>query len=132
MLFPYHELMRHSRLSIIASSSLLLIWCKDTNRYLLKRKTVKNCIQGWISGLHKFTHMSFGLLNFRSSFCCLMEMCVGDQQFVTLLLYLDDIYVFAASIDEILDFLELVFKWLEEFNLKIKLKKCHFIQSSMD
>ena len=30
------------------------------------------------SGLYKFTHMPFGLSNSRSSFCCLMEMCLGD------------------------------------------------------
>ena len=46
-------------------------------------------------------------------------------------LYLDDICVFAASIDEMLDCIELVFKWLEEFNLKIKPKKCHFFQCSV-
>ena len=51
-----------------------------------------------------------------------MEMCLGDQQFVTLLLYPDDICIFAARIDEMLDRIELVFKWLEEFNLKIKPK----------
>ena len=56
-----------------------------------------------------------------------MEMCLGDQQFVTLLLYPDDICVFSASIDEMLDHIELVFKWLEEFNLKIKLKKMPFL-----
>ena len=48
-----------------------------------------------------------------------MEMCLGDQQFITLLLYLDDICIFAASIDEMLDHIDLVFKQLEEFNLKI-------------
>ena len=58
-----------------------------------------------------------------SSFCHLMEMCLGDQQFVTLLLYLDDICILATSINEMLDHIELVFKWLEEFNLKIKPKK---------
>ena len=36
-------------------------------------------------------------------FCHLMEMCLGDQQSVTLLLYLDNICVFAASRDEMLD-----------------------------
>ena len=83
------------------------------------------------SGLYKFTHMPFGLSNSGSSFCHLMEMCLGDQQFVTLLLYLDDICIFAASIDEMLDHIELVFKWLEEFNLKIKPKKCYFFQHSI-
>ena len=33
-------------------------------------------------------------------------MCLGNQQFVTLLLYLDDICVFGASIDEMLDEIE--------------------------
>ena len=61
-----------------------------------------------------------------------MEMCLGDQQFVTLPLYLDDICVFATSKDEILDHIELVFKWLETINSKIKPKKCHFFQCSID
>ena len=40
--------------------------------------------------LYKFTHMPFGLLNVCSSFCHMMKQCWGDQQFVTLLLYLND------------------------------------------
>ena len=83
------------------------------------------------SGLSEFTCMPFGLSNSGSSFCHLMEMCLGDQQCVTLLLYLDDICVFATSIDEMLDHIELAFKWLEEFNLKIKPKKFHFCQHSI-
>ena len=74
------------------------------------------------SGLYEFTHMQFWLSNSGCSFCHFMEMCLGDQWFVTLLLYLDDICVFATSIDEVLDHIELLFKWLEEFNLKIKSK----------
>ena len=38
-----------------------------------------------------------------------MKMCLDDQQFMTLLLYLDDICVFAASIDQMLDQIELFF-----------------------
>ena len=91
----------------------------------------KTAFRAASSGLYEFTHMPFGLSNSGSSFCCLMEMCLGDQQFVTLLLYLDDICIFAASIDEMLDRIELVFKRLEDFNLKIKPKKCHFFQHSV-
>ena len=83
------------------------------------------------SGPYEFTHMPFRLPNSGTSFCHLMEMCLGDQQFVTLLLYLDDICVFATSIDKMLDCIELAFKWLEEFNLKIKPQKCHFFQHSV-
>ena len=71
------------------------------------------------SGLYKFTCMPFGLSNAGSSFCHLMEQCLGDQQFVTLLLYLDDICIFAPSIEEMLDWIDLVFNRLKEFHIKI-------------
>ena len=83
------------------------------------------------SGLYEFTRMPFGLSNAGSSFCRLMEQCLGDQQFVTLLLYLDDICIFAPDISAMLDRIELVFSWLKDFNLKIKPKKCYFFQASM-
>ena len=91
----------------------------------------KTAFRAGSSGLYEFTRMPFGLSNSESIFCHLMEMCLGDQEFVTLLLYLDDSCIFAASVDEMLDCIELVFKWLEDFNLKIKPKKCHFFQCSV-
>ena len=66
--------------------------------------------------------MPFGLSNVGASFCCLMEMCLGDQQYLTLLFYLDDICIFGSSIDDMLDRIGLVFQCLKEFNLKIKAK----------
>ena len=59
-----------------------------------------------------------------------MGMYLGDQQFVTLLLYLDDICMFAISIEELLDCIELVFKLLEEFNLKIKPKNAIYFSTA--
>ena len=73
-------------------------------------------------GLYEFTHMPFRLSNAGSSFFCLMEQCLWDQQFVTLLLYLDDICIFAPTIDEMLDPIHLVFDRLKEFDLKTKPK----------
>ena len=63
----------------------------------------KTAFRAGSSGLYEFTHMPFGLSNSGLNFCHLMEMCLSDQQFVTLLLYLDDICLFGASIDEMLD-----------------------------
>ena len=83
------------------------------------------------SGLYEFTRMPFGLTNVGASFCRLMEMCIGDQQYVTLLFYLDDICIFAETADQMLDRIEFVFSRLKEFNLKIKPKKSHFFQTSI-
>ena len=82
-------------------------------------------------GLYEFTHMPFGLSNVGSSFHCLMEQWLGDQQFVTLLLYLNDTYIFAPTINDMLDQIELVFDRLKQFNLKIKPKKCQFFNTSV-
>ena len=82
-------------------------------------------------GLYEFTHMPFRLSSVGSSFCHLMEHCLGDQQFVTLLLYLDDICIFAPTIDDMLDRIHLVFDRLKKFNLKIKPKKCQFFITSV-
>ena len=75
--------------------------------------------------------MPFGLSNAGASFCHLMEMCLGDQQYLTLLFYLDDICIFGSSIDEMLDRIGLVFQCLKEFNLKIKPKKSFFFQTNV-
>ena len=63
----------------------------------------KTAFRAGSSGLFEFTRMPFGLTNAGASFCRLMEMVIGDQQFVTLLFYLDDICIFANSADQVLD-----------------------------
>ena len=55
------------------------------------------------SGLYEFTHMPFKLSNAISSFWRLMDQYLGDQQFVTLLLYLDNICIFAPDVSTMLD-----------------------------
>ena len=91
----------------------------------------KTAFRAGLSGLYEFTHMPFGLSNVGASFCRLMEMCLGDQQYITLLFYLDDICVFSSMVDEMLDHVGLVLNHLKEFNLKIKPKKTYFFQPSI-
>ena len=86
----------------------------------------KTAFRAGSMGLYEFTHMLFGLSNAGSSFCHLMEQCLGDQQFVTLLLYLNDICIFAPTINDMLDQIELVFDRLKQYNLKIKPKYANF------
>jgi len=79
-------------------------------------------------GLWEFTRMPFGLCNAPASFQRLMDMCLGDQNYATLLLYLDDILVFAQTFEEMLERLNLVFTRLSRLGLKIKPDKCHLFQ----
>ena len=74
----------------------------------------KTAFHAGSSGLYEFTHMPFGLTNMGASFCRLMEMCIGDQQYVTLLFYLDDICIFTETADQMLDRIEFVFSLLKE------------------
>ena len=79
----------------------------------------------------EFTHTPFELYNAGTSFCCLLEMCLGNQQYITLLFYLNNICVFSSTIEKILNRAILVLSCLKEFHLKIKLKKTYFFQSSV-
>ena len=88
----------------------------------------KTAFRAGSSGLYEFTRMPFSLSNAGASFCHLMEMCLGDQQYLTLLFYLDDICIFSSSIDEMLNRVEMVLERLQDFNLKIKPKKSFFFQ----
>ena len=69
----------------------------------------KTTFRAGFSGLYEFIRMSFGLTNAGASFCHLMEMCIGDQQYVTLLFYLDNLCIFAEMADQMLDCIELIF-----------------------
>ena len=69
----------------------------------------KTAFRAGSSGFYDFTRMPFRLTNAGASFCCLMEMCIGDQQYITLLFYLDDICVFAETADQMLDRIQFTF-----------------------
>ena len=74
--------------------------------------------------------MPFGLSSAGSCSCRLMEQFLGDQQFVTILLYLDDMCISAPDVSATFDHIELVFSQLKSFNLEIKPNK-HFFKASM-
>ena len=92
----------------------------------------KTAFRARSSGLYEFTRIPFGLTNAGASFCCLMEMCIGDQQYITLLFYLNDICVFTETADQMLDRIQFIFGRLKKFNLKIKPKKSFFFQAEVN
>ncbi len=64
-------------------------------------------------GLFEWNRMPFGLCNAHSTFQRLMERLFGDQNCQSLLLYLDDIIVFSSSVEQHLEWLEVVLGRLE-------------------
>ena len=86
----------------------------------------KTVFRAGLSGLYEFIRMPFGVSNSGASFCHLTEMCLGDQQYLTLLFYIDGICIFSSSVNEMLNRVEMVLERLQDFNLKIKPKKSHF------
>ncbi|XP_063845408.1 uncharacterized protein LOC135091586 [Scylla paramamosain] len=69
-----------------------------------------------------------GLSNSPATFQRFMEYVFSDQVFVTLLVNLDDLLVFARSVDEHLDRLEGMLKLLRKHGLKLKPSKCHILK----
>ena len=86
----------------------------------------KTAFRAGSMGLYEFTHMPFGLLNAGPSFCHLMEQCLGDQKFVTLLLYLDDTCIFAPTIDDMLDQIEQYSIGWSNTTWRLSLKNANF------
>lgn len=82
-------------------------------------------------GLYEFNRLPQGLCNSPASFMRLMTNIFGDQNFMTLLCYLDDLLVYAPDEGEAIKRLEMVFSRLREHGLKLAPKKCHFLQRSV-
>lgn len=68
----------------------------------------------------------FGLCNVPSTFHRLMQRMFRDQQGQSLLLYLDDIITFSSSVEQHLQWLEVVLRRLQKEGLKVKAGKCIF------
>lgn len=82
-------------------------------------------------GLYEFNRLPQGLCNSPASFMRLMMGIFGDQNFMTLLCYLDDVLVYAPNEAEALKRLETVFSRLRVHGLKLAPKKCHLLRRSV-
>ena len=84
-----------------------------------------------LSGLCRFTHVPFCLLNACSSFHRLVEQCLGDEMFCQFAVVPGWYLQFAPHVCAMLDWIELVFSRHRGFQLKIKPRMCHFFQASL-
>lgn len=82
-------------------------------------------------GLHEYNRLPQGLCNSPATFMRMMLTIFGDQNFLSLLCYLDDLLVFAKSEEESLTRLEMVFQRLKVHNLKLSPSKRQFLRRSV-
>ena len=82
-------------------------------------------------GLYEYNRLPQGLCNSPGSFMRMMTSIFGDQNYLSLLCYLDDLLVFAPDEETALQRLEMVFSRLRSHNLKLAPKKCFFLRKSV-
>lgn len=82
-------------------------------------------------GLFEYNRLPQGLCNSPGSFMLMMTSIFGDQNYLSLLCYLDDLLVFAPDEETALHRLEMVFSRLRGHNLKLSPKKCFFLRRTV-
>ena len=79
-------------------------------------------------GHYEMTRMPFGLNNAASTFQRTMEMALSGLQWITCLIYIDDIIVFGKNFEEHMSRVEEVFERIKAAGLKLKPQKCQMLQ----
>lgn len=82
-------------------------------------------------GSFQFKVLPFGLTNSPGCFSRMMNLVMSGLNFITCLVYLDDIIVFATDLETHLLRLEQILGRLAAVNLKLKPSKCHLLQSKV-
>ena len=82
-------------------------------------------------GHFEMTRMPFGLNNAASTFQRTMEMALQGLQWITCLIYIDDIIVFGKSFEEHMGRVEEVLERIKAAGLKLKAEKCLMLQKEV-
>ena len=80
-------------------------------------------------GQWEFLVLPFGVVNGPSAFSRIMYMSLGDLDFVEI--YLDDILIHSATLEDHYKHVEIVFKRLAEVNLKLNFSKCCWFRKEL-
>ncbi|XP_026046823.1 uncharacterized protein K02A2.6-like [Astatotilapia calliptera] len=81
-------------------------------------------------GLYKYNRLSYGVSSAPALFQSVMDQILQGMEHVTC--FLDDILITASSERDHLKRLEEVLTRLEKHGVRVKLSKCHFLQSSVE
>ena len=82
-------------------------------------------------GHFEMTRMPFGLNNAASTFQRTMEMALRGLQWITCLIYIDDVIVFGKTFEEHLARVEEVLERIQAAGLKLKPEKCRMLQKEV-
>ena len=82
-------------------------------------------------GLYEFLRTPQGLCNSPGTFQRVMEAIFGDMNLIELIIYLDDLLIFAPSFEQMLTRLDKVLERLIKNNLKVKGKKCQLARQEL-
>ena len=82
-------------------------------------------------GFFECNRMPFGATNAPATFQRLMESCLGDLNLNWCIIYLDDVVVYAPTMEEHMKRLSGVFQKLKEAGLKLKPSKCQLFRKSI-
>lgn len=82
-------------------------------------------------GHYEYTRMPFGLKNAPAAFQRLMNSVLTGMQGIKCFVYLDDIVVYASSIQDHEQKLSAVFKQLKDANLRLQPDKCEFLRQEV-
>ena len=83
-------------------------------------------------GLYEYLTIPMGLSNSPALLQRLMQIILGQLQWHSCLIYLDDVLIFGSSFEEHMQRLEEVLSRIRDAGLKLKLEKCQLLQSSVN
>ena len=95
----------------------------------LEDETKKLCTINTAKGLFQFNRLPFGAKPAPGIFQRIMDTLLSKFDFA--IAYLDDIIIASKSMEEHRNHLHLVFAAISEYEFKIKLEKCSFLQTSI-
>ena len=83
-------------------------------------------------GFFRCESMPFGLCNTLATFQCLMTNCLGELNYLTCLVYLDNVVIYSSTQEEHVKCLQAILEHFCLHGLKLKPSKCEFFWEKIE